>query len=257
MGLKESLISRPLVVAQRFTEKAQSYAKSLWPFELLSDPLCNSFYCDPLWNSLKFTAMKTKVILQGGGEHARVVLDCLLSQHIEVCGLFDPKYSGELFGVKQLGQYDSSFEPDAKAIVAIGRNDLRKKVVQTTQHQFTSCTHDSVIFSSRAAHGDGCMILHGVIVQAQTVIGNHVILNTRAQIDHDCIIGDYVHIAPGAILCGTVQVGEGALIGAGAIILPGRKVGNWAAVGAGAVVTRDIPDHAIVVGNPATPVNKK
>ena len=77
--------------------------------------------------------MKDKVILQGGGEHARVVLDCLLSMGFEVKGLFDPKYSDELFGVKQLGAYDPAFETDAKAIVAIGDNGLRKKVAAASK----------------------------------------------------------------------------------------------------------------------------
>ena len=43
----------------------------------------------------------------------------------------------------------------------------------------------------------------------------------------------------------------GASIGAGAVILPGITIGRWAMIGAGAVVTRDVPDHAIVLGNPA------
>ena len=52
------------------------------------------------------------------------------------------------------------------------------------------------------------------------------------------------------------EVGEtlicyGASIGAGSVILPGIKVGRFALVGAGAVVTRDVPDHALVIGNPA------
>mgnify|MGYP003402131093 CR=1 FL=1 len=38
----------------------------------------------------------TKIILQGGGGHARVVLDCLLSQGAAVVGIFDPKYTGHM-----------------------------------------------------------------------------------------------------------------------------------------------------------------
>jgi sugar O-acyltransferase (sialic acid O-acetyltransferase NeuD family) len=192
-----------------------------------------------------------KIILQGGGEHARVVLDCLLSDGFEVTALFDPKYEGELFGVPQRGEYDSSYDPLAKAIVAIGDNALRKKVVGQTKHDFTFCLHSSVIFSARSDHGLGCMILHGSIVQARTKIGNHVIINTGASIDHDCSLADFVHVAPGATLCGTVHVGEGTLIGAGATILPGKKIGRWSVVGAGAVVNSDVPDYTIVVGNPA------
>ncbi|MEG1709997.1 MAG: DapH/DapD/GlmU-related protein, partial [Acinetobacter sp.] len=47
-------------------------------------------------------------------------------------------------------------------------------------------------------------------------------------------------------------VKNGASIGANATILPGIKIGQNAMVGAGAVVTKDVPDNAIVVGNPAT-----
>jgi sugar O-acyltransferase (sialic acid O-acetyltransferase NeuD family) len=191
------------------------------------------------------------VILQGGGEHARVVLDCLLSQGVPVVGLFDPRYHDHLFGIPQLGKYDPSLFPDAKSIIAIGDNKTRKNVVNETRHSFINVCHSSSVISRFASIGTGNMILHGAIIQAQARIGNHVIVNTGAQVDHDCIVEDYVHIGPGAVLCGTVTLGEGAFIGARAVIVPGKKVGAWATVGAGAVVRNDVPDHAIVAGNPA------
>jgi sugar O-acyltransferase (sialic acid O-acetyltransferase NeuD family) len=197
------------------------------------------------------------VILQGGGEHARVVLDCLLTQGADVLGLFDPKYSGTLFSIPQRGSYDPTFRPDARAIVAIGDNAVRKLVAGRTEHAFMNAIHPSVILSSFATMGVGNMILHGVIVQASTRIGNHVIVNTGARVDHDNVIGDFVHIAPGAVLCGTVEVGEGTLIGAGATVLPGKKIGSWAVIGAGAVVVRDVPDRAIVAGNPGRVIGMK
>lgn len=191
------------------------------------------------------------MIVQGGGEHARVVLDCLLSLGADVRALFDPKYSGHLFGVPQRGDYDPEFEPEARAVVAIGNNATRKRVVAATRHAFTAVVHSSAVVSAYAQVGEGSMLLHGAIVQAQTIVGRHVIINTGARIDHDCVLGDFVHVAPGAVLCGTVQVGEGSLIGAGAVVLPGRKIGRGATVGAGAVVTRDVPDFVTVAGNPA------
>jgi sugar O-acyltransferase (sialic acid O-acetyltransferase NeuD family) len=193
----------------------------------------------------------TKVILHGGGEHARVVLDCLQAQGVNVVGLFDPQYSGSLFGVPQRGAYDPSLERSALAIVAIGDNLTRKKAAANTKHEFANAIHPSVIFSSQSVLGKGNMILHGVIVQAQTRIGNHVILNTGARIDHDNVINDFVHVAPGAVLCGTVEVGEGAFIGAGSVVIPGKKIGAWATIGAGSVVINDVPERAVVVGNPA------
>lgn len=197
------------------------------------------------------------IVLQGGGEHARVVLDGLLSSGKKVMGLFDPKYTGELMGVPQLGTYQSSKFPDAKALVAIGDNAQRKKVVAATMHDFTNFIHQSAVLSNNIVFGTGDMIMHGVIVQVNTRIGNHVILNTGSRIDHDCVIGDYVHIAPGAVLCGTVSVGEGAFIGAGAIIIPGISIGAWSRVGAGAVVVRDVEAHTTVAGNPAKALTKR
>lgn len=192
-----------------------------------------------------------KVIIQGGGEHARVVLDCLQAQGVEVLGLFDPKYNGDLFGIPQQGAYDATFAPEAAAVVAIGSNAMRRVVAGRTTHTFTNAIHPSAIISKYATLGQGNMLLHRTIIQAQSRIGNHVIINTGAQVDHDCVIGDYVHLAPGVVICGTVTIGEGAFIGAGAIIIPGRKVGAWATVGAGSVVIRDIPNYAVAVGNPA------
>jgi len=46
-------------------------------------------------------------------------------------------------------------------------------------------------------------------------------------------------------------VGEGTHIGIGATVIQGIKIGKWATIGAGAVVIRDVPDYAVVVGNPA------
>jgi sugar O-acyltransferase (sialic acid O-acetyltransferase NeuD family) len=192
-----------------------------------------------------------KTIIQGGREHARVVLDCLLAQGADVLALFDPKYTATLFGVPQRGTYDPAFEPEAHAVVAIGDNSVRKKVVEKTKHRFRNAIHPSAIISPYASLGEGNMILHGTIVQAQTVIGNHVIINTGTQVDHDNVIGDYVHLGPGVVLCGTVQIGTGSFIGAGSVIIPGKKVGAWATVGAGSVVIHDVPDNAVVVGNPA------
>jgi len=192
-----------------------------------------------------------KIIIQGGGDHAKVVLDCLLSSGEEVVALFDPKYDGELFGIPQRGEYDPLFDADAKAVVAIGDNATRMRVVKKTRHAFINVVHPSVVKSERSTSGTGNMILHGVVVQAQVRIGNHVIINTGARVDHDCVIEDFVHVAPGAVLCGTVSIGEGTFVGAGATVIPGRKIGQWAIVGAGAVVIHDVPDYAVVVGNPA------
>lgn len=201
--------------------------------------------------------MIKRVLLYGGGGHAKVVLDCLLDSEAKVVGIFDNTKTGELMGVPYVGDYNASLHAEAGVIVAIGDNQARKRIASTIRHAFDSAIHRSAIVSAFAKTGTGVMILHRAVIQAGSVIGNHVIVNTGAQVDHDCTIGDYVHIAPGAVLCGTVSVGEGTLIGAGATVLPGVRIGAWATIGAGAVVRKDVAEGALVVGNPGRGVRRK
>ncbi|RAW01286.1 acetyltransferase [Pseudochryseolinea flava] len=193
----------------------------------------------------------TEVILVGGGGHAKVVADCLQSQGTIVKGFFDP-HQGNLLGLTCLGNYQSALHTDVPVIIAIGDNAVRERIARhEVKHRYFIAQHPSVICSQYATIGEGSMLLHGAIVQAGAVIGKHVILNTGSQVDHDCVIGDYVHIAPSAVLCGGVEIGEGALIGANAVVRPKIKIGKGVVAGAGAVVVRDVPDYAIIAGNPA------
>jgi sugar O-acyltransferase (sialic acid O-acetyltransferase NeuD family) len=200
--------------------------------------------------------MPNTLILHGGGEHARVVIDAIKKCEIPLKGVFDPKFLGIVDGINFLGKYDPYEFPESKAIVSIGDNYTRKKAVSLMSHKFDTVIHPSVILGSEVNIGVGCMVLHGAIVQVGAQLLNHVIINTGAQIDHDCVIGEYVHIAPRAVLCGTVEVAEGCLIGAGATLLPGVKVGKWSVVGAGSVVLKNVPEYTVVAGSPARVIRR-
>lgn len=196
-----------------------------------------------------------KIFVQGGGGHAKVVIDCLQAQGMEVLTIVDSKFEGPLFGITRTKNYPSALDPAIQTIIAIGDNQVRKKLSLASTHPFANAIHPSVILSKHASIGTGNMILHGAIIQANTSLKNHIIVNTGAQIDHDCQIEDYCHIGPGVVLCGSISVGEGTFIGAGAVVIPGVKIGSWAIIGAGATVVSDIPDHAVAVGTPAKVIN--
>jgi acetyltransferase-like isoleucine patch superfamily enzyme len=126
---------------------------------------------------------------------------------------------------------------------------------------------------SGAAIGADCNLGMGVYIDAGVVIGNRCKLQNRVSVYKGVTLEDGVFVGPHATFTndktpravtpdGAVArdddwtvvptlVRVGASIGAGAVVLPGITVGRWAMVAAGAVVTRDVPDHGLVAGNPA------
>ena len=119
--------------------------------------------------------------------------------------------------------------------------------------RFFNAVHPQAALSRFLKMGTGNIVMAGVVIQARVVVGHHCFLCQSATVGHDCTLGSNVYLSPQANLCGYVSVGDGTLIGASAVILPCIHVGAGATVGAGAVVTRDVPDGATVMGNPAEP----
>ena len=98
---------------------------------------------------------------------------------------------------------------------------------------------------------DGIYVNSGCTLGSHTRFGAFVFVNRGCCIGHHVVLEAFVSVGPGAVIAGGVYVGRGALIGAGAVILPEIRIGRDAVIGAGAVVTKDVPEHATVLGNPA------
>ena len=188
------------------------------------------------------------MILYGASGHGKVVRSAL-ENNVEL--FFDDNKKLKTFVGVDVKNYDPLFLKEMSLIISIGNNKIRKQVSKKIQHSYGIVKAKSSIVDKSVEIGEGSQIIHGAVIQMDVRIGSHVIVNTASSIDHDCIIEDFVHIAPNSTLCGNVFIGEGTLIGAGAIVLPGVKIGAWCKIGAGGVIRKDVPDHAIVIGNPS------
>jgi sugar O-acyltransferase (sialic acid O-acetyltransferase NeuD family) len=205
------------------------------------------------------------IFVFGASGHAKVVLDILERQARGKVTLLvddDPASAGrEVLGYKVAGGRDELKKHGAKAglvIVAIGANPARRAVAAWLAAQgfeFASALHPAAQIARAVRIGSGSAVMAGTAINPDTEIGRHCIVNTGASVDHDCWLGEGVHVAPGARLCGGVSVGAGAFIGAGAVVVPGRRIGADAIIAAGAVVLKDVPERAVVGGNPARPLN--
>lgn len=121
---------------------------------------------------------------------------------------------------------------------------------------------------SGARIGKNCVLGQNVNLGNNVVIGNFVKIQNNVSVYEGVTLEDYVFCGPSMVFTNIVdprskypQVGakyylktlvkEGASLGANSTILCGITIGKFAFIGAGAVVTKDVPDYALVVGNPA------
>lgn len=186
-----------------------------------------------------------KNIIIGNGGHAKVVRSILNDKEIYY---YDDLFQNDSY---YLGSIDKIISEHI-LVIAIGSNKIREKIVnQYPKIQWcdTPLSHHTSIIESHNI-GKGVVICAGAIIQVNAKIGNHCIINTKASVDHDCILEDFVHIASGATLCGNVTVGKGTLIGAGSVVREKIIIGKNVIIGCGSVVVSNIPDDCIAFGNP-------
>ncbi|TGE34857.1 acetyltransferase [Desulfosporosinus fructosivorans] len=162
------------------------------------------------------------LIIIGMGGHSKVVTDIARLNGHKILGYLDDV---ELVGTQRelyLGRIDTlpRWVKDRHSfVVAIGNNLVRKAIVENYKDlnlDYVKLIHPAAIIGSKVEILSGTVVMPGAILNAGSKIGEHVILNTSAVVDHDCVLGDFVHIAQGAILaggvtvesCGHVEVGE-------------------------------------------------
>ena len=137
-------------------------------------------------------------------------------------------------------------------------------VMSSTIGQKTKIWQYSVILP-KAVIGENCNICAHTLIENDVVIGNNVTVKSGVYVWDGITLKDNVFIGPCVTFTNDKKprskqypdefpktvVEEGASIGANATLLPGINIGKNALIGAGAVVTKNVPENAIMVGNPA------
>ncbi len=114
--------------------------------------------------------------------------------------------------------------------------------------------------------GRGCNIGQNVVISPAVTIGDNVKIQNNVSVYTGVILEDNVFCGPSMVFTNVVNprshvsrkdeyrttlVKKGASIGANATVICGHTIGRYAFIGAGAVVTKDVPDYALMVGNPS------
>ena len=144
--------------------------------------------------------------------------------------------------------------------------------------------HPTAIVESKDV-GEGTKIWHHAHIREGAKIGSNCMIGKNAYVDFDVVVGsnvkiqnnvcvynatieDDVQLGPGVIVTNDpyprafiwneekkgkrTHIKKGASVGANSTLIPGITIGEYAMIGASSVVTKDVPSHALVYGNPAT-----
>jgi len=195
--------------------------------------------------------MENSITLYGASGHAKVIIDALKGASDNALTVIDdnPK-STHILGIPIAHAAEIDLNTLKNVIISIGNNKVRKKISAMLDATYVNAIHNSAVISPFSKIGKGTVVMAGACINPDAVIGDHCIINTGAVVEHDANIANFVHISPSASLAGNVAVGEGTHVGIGAVVIQGVSIGKWATIGAGAVIIKNVPDYAVVVGNP-------
>lgn len=204
-----------------------------------------------------------KIVVVGTGGLGRVVVDIIsLLPQLDMIGFIDDDKSkaGKIINQRPVIGTTAQMKSLSKKYkfkhiaIGIGDNYIRAKFHEKflkMGFELPNIIHPNTVISKNVKFGKGIFVLVGSVINTNSRIGNNVIINTAATVDHDNVLEDHCQVHPGANLTGNVRVKRYSFIGTNAAVNPGVVIGRDCEVGSGAVVVRDVEDGVVVAGVPA------
>lgn len=186
--------------------------------------------------------MSKRVIVIGAGGHGRSVAEAiLLLGRDELVGFVDDSADADakVWSYPMLGRTDSLHTLRVLAdavVVAIGSNAVREKLharVADASFELLSVIHPMAFLSPTASLGAGCAVMAGAVVGTEAQLGEGVIVNCGATVDHHCRVDAFGHLGVNACMAGGSVLGHGAWIQAGGALGYGVQLEGGAVLAPG------------------------
>ncbi len=210
------------------------------------------------------------IVLVGSSGHAKVIIDIVEKEgRYRIAGLIDGfRATGEktlgypvLGGTSDLAALIAQYDLKG-AIVAIGDNSVRARVAAEVatlcpQLPFVTAVHPAASVGKSVIIGAGTVVMAGAVVNACCQVGRFCIVNTKASLDHDCVMEDYSSLAPGVTTGGNCRIGSHAAVSIGAVLRHGITIGEHSVVGAGSIVLKAVEAFSVAYGTPAKKIRDR
>ena len=188
------------------------------------------------------------IILIGGGGHCKSVIDVIEKEKkYKIAGIIDKP---ELLGAKVLGykvigsdlNLDTLVKKSKYALVTIGHIKSSKarirlfKLAKKAGFILPTIISPTSYISKYSKIGEGTIVMHHAIVNANTFIGNNCIINSKALIEHDCSILNHCHISTNSTINGGVKIGSKCFIGSNVTTKENIKIKENSFIKAGTLI---------------------
>ncbi|QBA64954.1 acetyltransferase [Muriicola soli] len=210
------------------------------------------------------------VVIFGASGHGSVVMDCIEKEgKYKIVGFIDSiKKKGHLHnGYQILGtELDLPYIRDKYyvfgGIVAIGDNWTRKVIVNKISKlspgfKFISTIHPFTSIGKNVTIGNGVVVAPGVVINANSSIRNHCILNTYSSLDHDSVLQEFSSLAPRVCTGGNFKLGKYSAVCLGSYVIENVSIDEHSVIGAGSLVLKDVGKNVVVYGSPAEIIRKR
>ena len=201
--------------------------------------------------------MREKIVIIGGGSHARSILALLRKNKLSkyILGYTDLKRND--LPIKYLGEDEKIFllnKKKIKLVLGVGINlKLRKKILNKfKKYQFLSLIDKNSILLENCDVGRGSIIFPNVSIGPDVSIGKFCVIHNSVVIEHNVNIGDNSYIGPGSVVCGNARIENNVLLGANSTMIQDTFIKNDCRLGAGSVLIKSFKNkNQTLIGSPA------
>jgi sugar O-acyltransferase (sialic acid O-acetyltransferase NeuD family) len=212
-----------------------------------------------------------KIIVFGTGLNSRVVLNEIENlKEYKFIGFIDDIFKKQLFTLSnkktsylgKISDLNKYFDNNTYGIISWGDNFKRKEIVKNVysickKFKWASVVSKKSIISKKVNIGEGTLIMPGTVINFNSNIGRHCIINTNSTIEHDNRFDDYSACGPGVTTSGNVTVGELSYLGVGSSIMHGVAILKNTVIGGQSYVNKDCASDSVYYGVPAKKIRKR